>query len=246
VRHTARRAAEIITVSEYSKQDIIETYGIAPARITVTPEAAAANFAPVTSATELERIRKLFALKPDYILSLGSLQPRKNLVRLIGAYSQLRRKRPEMDLPQLVFAGKRGWLESEIFRAAEQSGFSQDIVFTGYVADADLAALYSGAGCFVYPSYFEGFGLPVLEAMQCGVPVIAGDRTSLPEIVGDAGVLVDPIDEEALADAIARVILNPDFGEQLRVKGLDRAKSFNWARTARLTLQTYERAAQKS
>ena len=245
VRRTAKRAAHILTVSEYSRQDILATYGIAPERITVTPEAAAPYFEPVTNETDLRRVRETFLISENYILSLSSLQPRKNLIRLIEAYSYLRKTRPECRLSQLVLAGKRGWLDSEIFRAAAQSSFARDILFIGYVAEPDLPALYSGAICFVYPSYFEGFGLPVVEAMQCGVPVITGNRTSLPEIVGDAGVLVDPFNEKELAEAMARVILNPAYRDELRLKGLKRAKSFDWKATARLTLQVYERVGRK-
>jgi len=246
VRATARRAAEIITVSEYSRDDIITTYGIAAERITVTPEAASPHFARVTNGNELKRVREGYGIGKNYILSLCSIQPRKNLVRLIEAYSSLRRARPVGEFPQLVLAGKRAWLDQETIRAAERNSVDRDILFTGYVPDLELPALYSGAICFVYPSYFEGFGLPVLEAMQCGVPVIAGNRTSLPEVVGDAGVLVDPFDEGELATAIARIADNPDYRAQLSVKGLNRARAFDWNTTARLTLQVYERAARKS
>jgi glycosyltransferase involved in cell wall biosynthesis len=157
----------------------------------------------------------------------------------------LRELRPELTLPQLVLAGKRGWLDAEVFRAREQSEFRQDILFTGYVPENDLPALYSGAICFVYPSYFEGFGLPVVEAMQCGAPVIAGNRTSLPEVINGAGLLVDPFSEAEIAQALARVIENQDYRDELRVKGIERAKSFNWKSTASLTLKAYERAAKK-
>ncbi len=245
VRMTARRAAHIITVSEYSRGDISATYGIAPRRITVTPEAASAKFFPVTNETELKRIRESYGIQEHYILSLCSIQPRKNLVRLIEAYSCLRGVRSEVKLPQLVLAGKRGWLDSETFRAAERSAFGSEIVFTGYVPERDLAGLYSGAICFVYPSYFEGFGLPVVEAMQCGVPVIAGNRTSLPEVVGEAGLLFDPFDTQALVRALTRVIDDSEYRAVLRSKGLERAKQFNWKTTARLTLGVYERAAQR-
>jgi len=245
VRATARRAAQIITVSDYSRNDIVATYGIAPERITVTPEAAPSRFARVTNGSELKRVRESLGIAKDYILSLCSIHPRKNLVRLIEAYTRLREKRPAGEFPQLVLAGKRAWLDRETIRAAERNSFDRDIVFTGYVSDRDLPALYSGAICFVYPSYFEGFGLPVLEAMQCGVPVIAGNRTSLPEVVGDAGVLVDPFNELELADAIAQVVDNPDQRARLSVKGLKRAKDFDWITTARLTLQVYEQAARE-
>ena len=244
-RSTARRAAHIITVSDYSRRDISRTYGIDPEHITVTPEAAPLNFAPITNETELRRIRETYGIQRDYILSLCSIQPRKNLVRLIEAYSCLRRVSPEVKLPQLVLAGKRGWLENETFRAAERDALGRDILFTGYVPEHDLVGLYSGAICFVYPSYFEGFGLPVVEAMQCGVPVIAGNRTSLPEIVGEAGLLFDPFDTAELVKALTRVLDDSAYRADLRTRGLERAKDFNWKTTAQLTLNAYHRAAKR-
>lgn len=242
VRYTARRAARILALSEYARNDIIKTYGIEAERVSVTPLAAPRHFGPVTDATELRRVRKNYGIKGDYILAVGSIQPRKNLPRLIGAYAHLRSLRPQAKLPQLALVGKNAWLYNETLQAAKQHGFTDDIIFTGYVPEADLPSLYSGATCFVYPSYFEGFGLPVLEAMQCGTPVIAGNRTSLPEVVGDAGILVDPFDETALAQAIARVIENSNLAAKLRVKGLQRAREFSWQQTARLTLKAYEQA----
>jgi glycosyltransferase involved in cell wall biosynthesis len=242
VRRTARKAAHIITVSEFSRQDISLTYGIAPERITVTPEAAPPNFAPVTDQAEISAVRARYGFGKNYILSLCSIQPRKNLICLIEAYSLLRRLRPEGKLPQLVLAGKRGWLDSDTIRAAENSEFGRDIVFTGYVAAPDLPALYSGAVCFVYPSYFEGFGLPVVEAMQCGVPVITGNRTSLPEVVGDAGLLFDPFDSRALVEAIQRILNDSDYRAKLRAQGLKRASEFSWRTTAELTLRAYQQA----
>jgi glycosyltransferase involved in cell wall biosynthesis len=241
VRHTARNAAQILTLSEFSRRDLIATYGIEPDRVAVTPPAASSLFKPVTNETELRRIRMTYGIERDYILALGSIQPRKNLVRLIKAYSSLWRP-AEMALPQLVIAGKRGWLEEETIRTAEQSPAHADIRFIGYVPDADLPALYSGAFCFAYPSYFEGFGLPVLEAMQCGVPVIAGNRTSLPEVVGNSGLMVDPLDEAEIARALREMIENSDQRAELRVKGLARASQFSWKTTAQLTLEAYEKA----
>lgn len=246
VRHTARRAKQILTLSEFSRNDIIKTYNIEPERVFVTPAAAPPDFAPVTDSTELQRIRTTYGIEREYILSLGSIQPRKNLVRLIQAYSSLRRLRSDLKLPQLVLAGKRGWLEQEIFRAAGENELSRDILFTGYVADKDLPGLYSGALCFAYPSYFEGFGLPIVEAMQCGAPVISGNRTSLPEVVGDAGILFDPFSETEIALALAKVIEDSGYRDELRVKGIERARAFSWQKTARLTLQAYERAASRS
>jgi glycosyltransferase involved in cell wall biosynthesis len=246
VRRTARRAAHIITVSDYSRDDIIRTYKIPPERITVTHEAAPSNFAPLKDPAELERIRDRYGISRNYVLSLSSIQPRKNLVRLIDAYTQLRRVNPDDTFPQLVLAGKRGWLERETLRAAEQSARSKDILFTGYVPDHDLTGLYSGALCFVYPSYFEGFGLPLVEAMQCGVPIIAGNLTSVPEVVGDAGLTFDPFNTNELANAIKRLVDDPTLCAALRHKGLERAKTFSWQSTARETLRVYEQVGKRS
>jgi glycosyltransferase involved in cell wall biosynthesis len=246
VRRTAKKSAQILTLSEFSRRDIIETYALDPERVFVTPPAAPSHFVPVTDVTELRRIRMTYGIGRDYILALGSIQPRKNLVRLIKAYESLHRVISSEQLPQLVLAGRRGWLEAETIRAAELSEARGDILFIGYVPDADIPVVYSGALCFAYLSYFEGFGLPILEAMQCGTPVIAGNRTSLPEVAGDAALLVDPFDQAAIGNGLVRLIKNANYRAELRVKGLDRAAAFNWKNTARLTLQAYERAARTS
>jgi len=242
VRNTAKNAAHIITVSDYSRRDIIETYGIQPDRISVTHEAAAPQFAPVSDDRELERVRQTYGIDSDYILCVGAIQPRKNLGRLIAAYSLLRRTHSEGKLPKLVLAGKCAWLYDETLRTIKELELSNSVILTGYVPDADLPALYSGALCFVYPSYFEGFGLPPLEAMRCGTPVIVGNKTSLPEVVGDAGLLVDPFDVNQIASAMGKLINNSDLRSLLRVKGLERAKEFDWKTTARQTLAVYRKA----
>jgi glycosyltransferase involved in cell wall biosynthesis len=245
VRRTARSAARVLVPSEHTRRDIIETYKLDAERVSVTPLAAPAHFAPVEDEREVRRVSELYKIEGDYILAVGSIQPRKNLARLIAAYSDLRRARPHANLPKLALVGKKAWLYDETLRAIEEYGLGDLTVLTGYVAESDLPALYTGALCFVYPSYFEGFGLPPLEAMQCGTPVIAGERTSLPEVVGAAGLLVDPFDEYALADAIGRVIDDAGLRARLRREGLERAQSFDWRKTARLTLAVYERAVRE-
>ena len=242
VRRTAKAAEHLLVPSEHTRGDIIETYRIDPGRVTVTPLAAAPHFEPVRDKNEVTRVRELFKINGDYILAVGSIQPRKNLAHLIAAYSDLRRARPKDNLPKLVLVGKLAWLYDETLRAVEEFGLNDLTVFTGYVTETELRALYTGALCFVYPSYFEGFGLPPLEAMQCGTPVIAGNRTSLPEVVGDAGLLVDPFDKDALASAIGGMIDDPGLRSELRAKGLERARHFSWRETARLTLQAYKQA----
>jgi glycosyltransferase involved in cell wall biosynthesis len=197
----------------------------------------------VTEAKELARVRGLYGIEGDYILSVASIQPRKNLGRLIAAYSSLRRSRPEGKLPQLVLVGKCAWLFDETLRTIKELEVSNSVILTGYVPKDHLPALYSGALFFVYPSYFEGFGLPPLEAMKCGAAVIVGNKTSLPEVVGDAGLLVDPFDVNDIACAMEKLMGDASFRSHLGAKGLERAKFFDWRETARRTLAVYEKAA---
>jgi glycosyltransferase involved in cell wall biosynthesis len=240
VRHTAKTAAHIITSSDFSRQDISETYRISRDRITVTPFAAPSSFAPA-SEPEIQRVRNAYGIDGEYVLAVGSIQPRKNLVRLMAAYSSLRRRRPQDKLPQLVLVGKCAWLYDDTLRTIDELELQRSVILTGYVSESDLPALYSGALCFVYPSYFEGFGLPPLEAMKCGAPVIVGNKTSLPEVVGDAGVMVDPFDVEAISAAIERVVSDASLRATLRAKGLEHAKCFDWRETARQTLAVYKK-----
>jgi glycosyltransferase involved in cell wall biosynthesis len=246
VRHSARTAARVLASSEYTRRDLIATYGISPELITVTSLAAPPHFEPITVATELERVRQTYGISGEYILSVGSIQPRKNLPRLIAAYARLRGDGPKGKLPQLVLVGKRAWLYDETIRTIADLRVSESVILTGYVPEADLPALYSGALCFVYPSYFEGFGLPPLEAMKCGAPVIVGNRTSLPEVVADAGLLVDPFDVAQISEAILSLIEDSNLRTKLRLKGLERARRFSWQATARQTLETYRQAVGQS
>ena len=243
VRRTARRAAHVITPSEFTRRDICETYRVPAGRTSAIPLAASERFAPAP-AGEVGRVRRAYRLGAgDYLLAVGSIQPRKNLIRLVHAYADLRVARAGAKLPKLVIAGKRAWLYEGTLRAVAERGLGpEDVIFTGYVPEADLPALYTGALGFVYPSYFEGFGLPPLEAMRCGTPVVVADRTSLPEVVGDAGLAFDPFDTGALAHALARLVADGPLRARLRERGLARAASFSWRETARRTLEVYQRA----
>jgi glycosyltransferase involved in cell wall biosynthesis len=241
VRRTARSAAHVITDSDYSRRDILRTYELPPERVTTTPLAASSLFRPVEDAALVGRTLTRYGIPSDYLLAVGSIQPRKNIPRLIRAYASLLDRRPLDSLPRLVVAGKPAWLYDETLRAAAASAARDRIIFTGYVPEPDLPALYTGALCFVYPSYFEGFGIPPVEAMRCGTPVITSDGTCFPEVVGDAALMVDTLDERAIADAILRLINDPALRAKLREKGLERARLFDWRETARLTLGVYER-----
>jgi glycosyltransferase involved in cell wall biosynthesis len=246
VRHSARRAAKILTLSEHTRRDVIETYGVAPEIVTAIPLAAPDHFCRVTQDKELQRVRHIYGIDGDYVLSVGSIQPRKNLVRLIKAYAELRGARAGNRYPKLVIVGRCAWLYDETLRALEETGVKDSVVLTGYVPEPDLPALYTGALCFIYPSYFEGFGLPPLEAMKCGAPVVVGNATSLPEVVGDAALQVDPFDVSAIAGAMDQLINNSELRAELSVKGQERAKIFDWKVTAQRTLAVYEQVHQES
>ena len=239
VRRTARSAAHILTDSEYSRQDILRTYRLPPERVTTTPLAASSRFEPVTDTHDLSRVLNKYGIHRDYILAVGSIQPRKNIARLIRAYTLMLSQHPD-NAPRLVVVGKRAWLFEETIKAAAVSAASENIVFTGYVPDSDLAALYTGALCFAYPSFFEGFGIPLLEAMRCGTPTITSDRTCFPEVVGDASLIIDPFDEQSIANGLWQMVSDAALREQLRSRGFVRCRLFDWRHTARQTLAVYE------
>ena len=243
IRHTARHADHVIASSEYSRQDVIDTYQLRPEKVTAIPLAAPASYKPVSDQSRLNLIREKYSIKGDFILGVGSIHPRKNLSRLISAYAALVKRRD--DVPALILVGKKGWLSDETFNAKELSGLGDRVRFTGFVPDEDLPPLYSAAKIFVYPSFFEGFGLPPLEAMQCGTPVITGNRTSLPEVVGDAGLQVDPFQIDAIGDAIEKVLSDEKLSLELSERGLKRAEKFSWGSTARQTLAVFERIVSK-
>ncbi len=231
------RVDAVITVSQVSKKDIVRYLRVPAQKVHVIHEGVGAAFSPA-SAEDTSRVQSRIQIPPRYILFVGSIEERKNLRRLLHACARLWRageKRP------LVVVGARRWKYSAIMRTLEELGVEEHVIFTGYVPDADLPAIYSGADVFVFPSLYEGFGLPPLEAMACGTPVVCSNAASLPEVVGDAAITVDPHDVEGLAEAIHRVLADAGLREELRAKGLERAKLFTWERAARETLAVYRR-----
>jgi glycosyltransferase involved in cell wall biosynthesis len=231
----ARNAAHVITGSEFTRHELIDEYDLPPEKVTVTPYAADPIYRPLDREAAQRAVSERFGLRGPFVLAVGVLQPRKNLPRLIRAFGRIAREVPHT----LALVGKPGWAHEELQRAAAASGLGSRLRFTGYVPDADLPVLYNAADLFAYPSLYEGFGLPPLEAMACGTPVVTSDVTSLPEVVGEAALTVDPTDEDTLADALCRTLTEERLREQLRTAGFKRAASFSWERTAALTLNVY-------
>lgn len=237
MRAAARRADRILAVSESTRGDITRLLGVAPARVVTTLEAAGPLFRPAPAGEVAEACSR-FGLTPGgFLLYVGVLEPRKNVPRLLQAYAQIAGRFP--DVP-LVIAGKKGWMYDAIFAQVTALGLTGRVVFTGYVPEADLPRLYAGARAFAYPSRYEGFGLPVLEAMACGTPVVTSDVSSMPEVAGEAALLVGPDDVGALADALARVLSDDALAADLSRRGTLRAAGFSWERCARETRAVYE------
>ena len=235
-----RRKADLIVVPSHAvKRDVVGRVGVPEGRVVVTPEGCEPRFRPVRSETALSEVAARYDLPPRYVLAVGTLEPRKNLTTLLQVFARLRRDGgvdPEL---RLVLAGARGWLDEPIFRTVRSLGLEDAVRFPGFIDDDDLPAVYSGAALFAFPSLYEGFGLPLLEAMACGVPVVTSNISSMPEVAGDAAVLVDPRDADGLAAAIARVLRDEGLRDRLRTAGIARAREFSWEATARRTLDAY-------
>jgi glycosyltransferase involved in cell wall biosynthesis len=228
-----RRARAVITLSEASKRDILRFYPFTAGKVHVIP----LGPGQVGTVEPDDAAATRYSLNQPFFLAVGTLQPRKNLVRLISAYTAAR-ERGEIDA-RLLIVGRAAWQHSEVYQIAQQSRYCADVVFTGYLSDAALAALYRQCLAFVYPSLYEGFGLPVLEAMACGAPVITSATSSLPEVAGDAALLVDPYSTSQIREALAQIGGSPDLRQRLAAAGVERASRFSWRQTAEQTLEVY-------
>lgn len=237
-RLSARRAARILAVSEHTKREVVGILGVPAERVVVTPNAARSHFRPPEPAA-LDAFRVRHGLPERFVLYVGTIEPRKNLPTLLEAYAEVARRH---NVPLLVGGGK-GWLYESIFARLEQLGLREQVKFVGYIEEDELPLWYAAARVFVFPSIYEGFGMPPLESMACGTPVVTSNSSSLPEVVGDAGLMVPPHDTAALADAIVRLLEDAELHAELRERGLARARHFNWRSTAEKTLQAYKDAA---
>lgn len=238
----ARRANMIITVSESVRAEIQQYLKIPLEKIAVVPSAARKQFVPIDQ-QEAEQVRKRLNVRDKFLLYVGTIEPRKNLTLLVRAFEEsLLGKEQGM---QLVLAGKKGWLVDELYKALSKSPVSRDVVFTDYLNDEELCALYSTCRLFIYPSLYEGFGLPPLEAMACGAPVIASRIPSISEVVGSAARLVPPHSSREFAAAMREMTTNNSLREEMRVKGFARVAEFSWTNTAERTRGVYVEAIER-
>lgn len=236
---SCRRADKIITVSNFSRDEIVKYLGISADKIVVVPNGVdLSKFHPSYSLDEITSTKNKYGIKGDYFLYLGTLEPRKNIERLIKAYDLLKKRLGS--IPDLVVAGKKGWLYDSIFEVVNSLNLNNNVFFTGYVDEKDGPLLMNGATAFAFPSLYEGFGLPPLEAMACGTPVITSNAASLPEVVGDAAVLVDPYSIDSIANAMEDLLKSPTLRTKLIDRGLKRASMFTWDRSANIILDVYE------
>jgi glycosyltransferase involved in cell wall biosynthesis len=237
-----RAADVIVTPSACSKQDAIEFYGLPESKIIVIPEAPAPYFKPAAGQTELDRVRQKYHLPEKFILHVATIEPRKNLSRLLDAFQSLLADWPDL---KLVFIGKKGWLYESFFEKLQAMGLQELVIFPGYIAEEDLPACYQLAEVFAFPSLYEGFGLPPLEAMACGTPVVSSHSSSLPEAVGEAGLLVDPTNTAELATALRRVLEDLRLKADLRQRGLLQAQKFSWAKATDRLIEIYQSLLKK-
>jgi glycosyltransferase involved in cell wall biosynthesis len=236
---SVRRADVVLADSESTRSDVIELLDVRPDRVRVIYPGVGEGFRRVQDAELLADVRRRYRLPDRFVLSVGTLQPRKNLTRLIEAYAEAR---PDADV-KLVIAGGAGWMYEGIFGRVQELGLQSKVYFPGYVADDDLPALYTLADLFAFPSLYEGFGLPPLEAMACGTPVVTSNVSSLPEVVGDAALMVDPRDVDALANAMVQALGEPSLRSAMVQHGLARAQGFTWSRAAEELLRLYHEVA---
>jgi glycosyltransferase involved in cell wall biosynthesis len=233
----ARRAKAIIAVSASTKRDLVRTLGVPAEKVHVIHEAPAPQFQPLASGSALELVRRRYRLRAQFVLYVGTIEPRKNLMRLLEAFAMLRRR--GYTSHTLVLAGTQGWAGASVQRAIERLDLEDAVCLLGYVQADDLVALYNLASALIFPSLYEGFGLPIVEAMACGTPVVSSPNGSLAEIAGDAAELVDPTVVESIAAGLRRVLGDSQRQAELRAAGLQRARQFSWQRAAAQTREVY-------
>jgi len=236
-----RRYDHILAVSEATRKDLITLFKVSEEKITVAYHGAEEAFQPLSDNKAQEKFLKTHGLKKPFILFLGTLEPRKNILTLLKAFTGILDQIPH----DLVLVGQKGWKWEPIFKEMERPELKQRVHWVGYVPDPDRVLFYNAAGFLAYPSWYEGFGMPLLEAMQCGCPVITSRKSAMPEVVGEAALLIDPNSLEDLQGAMLRLVREPGLAEKLKTAGFEQAKKFSWETSARITLEVFENLMRK-
>lgn len=243
MEQACRRADAILTVSEFSKREVLEYLPVSPEKITVMPLGIRSErFHTGYTEEQIGAAREKYRLPKEYLLYLGTLEPRKNIERLVEAYGVLRQR--NADVPPLILAGRKGWMYDTIFAKIQELGLEQYVCSTGYVENEAVPLLIAGAVAFLFPSIYEGFGMPPLEAMACGTPVLTANVSSMPEVAGDSAVLVDPFSVESIAEGMERLVEKPDLRRELSERGIRRASQFTWERSAGIVSEVMQRLVQ--
>lgn len=236
---SCKRADHIITISEFSKNEIIKYLDIPEKKISIMPCGVdSLLYHPNYSEQEVNDVKEKLKIDRDYFLYLGTLEPRKNIERLIQAYTQLKKEQP--DAPKLVIAGKKGWMYEHIFETVRSLHMEKTIIFTGYIEEKDAPKLIKGAEIFLFPSIYEGFGMPPIEAMACGTPVVVSNVSSLPEVVGEAGILVDPMSVDSIKDGMKKLFEDESLRKEMSIRGIERAKLYTWDSAAKILYEVFE------
>ena len=238
VQQTVQRAARVLTPSDFSRRAILKHYSIPEDKVVVVPNAVASQFRPIDREVARAAIQRKFGIRRPFVLSVGDLQPRKNHLGLLRAFEDVLQAEPKLP-HDLVFVGKETWRSRDLHRAVNRSNVRDRVHFAGFVEDADLVKFYGACEMFVFPSFYEGFGLPILEAMACGRAVACSQVTAMPEVANAAGILFDPGSKKEIARAMLDVLLNPELRTRLERLGLHRAAGFSWERSASQTLEVY-------
>lgn len=239
--YSYRKAREIITISDSTKRDIQKVLKIPAQKISVIPLAVDQKFNTNVSQDKVKKVKQKYSLPDDYLLHLGTIEPRKNLEFLIDVFHEALKDDKNKNL-HLVITGKKGWYYEGLFEKVERLNLKEKVIFTGYLEEEDKPALYKGARIFTFPSLYEGFGLPPLEAMATGAPVISSNTSSMPEVIGDAGILISPKDKNAWVKAITRVNSNDALRKEMAEKNKAQVNKFSWDLTAKRTIEVYNRA----
>ena len=242
VQRTVKRAARVLTPSEFSRRAILKHYRIAEDKVVVVPNAVASQFRPIEREVAGAAIQRKFGLRRPFVLTVGDLQPRKNHLGLLHAFEDVLQASPQLP-HDLVFVGKETWYSRELHREVNRSPLRDRVHFTGFVEDADLVQFYGACDLFVFPSFYEGFGLPILEAMACGRAVACSRLTAMPEVANSAGILFDPGSRQEIARAMLDILLDAELQTRLERLGLHHAAAFSWEKSAARTLEVYYEVA---